>query len=74
MYINNFGVINFNEYVAEHSLANTLRKRATIHLVTTMLTTSKNVLFPGHNHLLTIGIDDLTLQLSPLRTIISIDG
>ena len=23
-----------------------------------MLTTSKNVLFPGHNHLLTLGTDD----------------
>ena len=36
----------------------TLRKKATIHQVTTMLATSKNVLFPGHNHLLTIGTDD----------------
>ena len=27
----------------------------TIHQVTTMLATSKNVLFPGHNHLLTTG-------------------
>ena len=26
-----------------------LREKATIHLVTTMLATSKNVLFPGHN-------------------------
>ena len=26
--------------------------------VTTMLATSKNVLFPGHNHLLNTGIDD----------------
>ena len=26
-----------------------------------MLATSKNVLFPGHNHLLTTGTDDLTL-------------
>ena len=32
---------------------------------TTMLATSKNVLFPGHNHLLTTGDDDLTLWLSP---------
>ena len=32
-------------------------KKATIHQVTTMLTTSKNVLFPGHNHLLTTGTD-----------------
>ena len=39
----------------------TLRKKATIHQVTTMLATSKNVLFPGHNHLLTTGPDDMTL-------------
>ena len=26
-----------------------------------MLATSKNVLFPGHNHLLTTGTDDSTL-------------
>ena len=37
------------------------RKKATIHQVTNMLSTSKNVLFPGHNHLLTISADDLTL-------------
>ena len=30
-----------------------------------MLATSKNVLFPGHNHLLTTGTDDPTLWLSP---------
>ena len=30
----------------------------------TMLSTSKNVLFPGHNHLLTSGADDPTLWLS----------
>ena len=36
-------------------------KKATIHQVTTMLATSKNALFPGHNHLLTIGADDPTL-------------
>ena len=30
-----------------------------------MLATSKNVLFPGHNHLLTTGPDDPTLWLSP---------
>ena len=35
----------------------------TIHLVqvTTMLATSKDVLFPGHSHLLTTGTDDPTL-------------
>ena len=35
-----------------------LLKEVTIHQVTIMLTTSKNVLFPGHNHLLTTGTDD----------------
>ena len=29
-------------------------QKATIHQVTTMLATSKNVLFPDHNHLLTM--------------------
>ena len=38
-------------------------QKATIHQVTTMLATSKNVLFPGHNHLLTTGTDDPTLWL-----------
>ena len=33
--------------------ASALRKKATIHQITTMLATSKNVLFPGHNLLLT---------------------
>ena len=39
----------------------TLSKKATIHQVTTMLATSKDVLFPGHNHLLTTGTDDPSL-------------
>ena len=38
-----------------------LRNEATIHQVTTMLANSKNVPFPGHNHLLTTGIDDTSL-------------
>ena len=38
-----------------------LRKKATVHQVTTMLATSKNILFPGHNHLLTTGTDDWAL-------------
>ena len=38
-----------------------LGKKSTIHQVTTMLATSKNVLFPGYNHLLTSGADDPTL-------------
>ena len=36
-------------------------KKALIHQLTTMLSTSKNVFFPGHNHLLTADADDLTL-------------
>ena len=39
----------------------TLGRKAAIHPVTTMLATSKNVLFPGHNHLLTTGADDPSL-------------
>ena len=42
----------------------TLCKKPIIHQVTDMLTTSKNVLFPGHNHLLTTGTDYPTLWLS----------
>ena len=38
----------------------TLYEKA-IHQVTTMTTTSKNVLFPGHNHLLTTSTDDPSL-------------
>ena len=36
----------------------------TICQVTTTLVTSENVLFPGHNHLLTTSTDDSTLWLS----------
>ena len=43
------------------SLLPALRKKATIHQVTTMLDASKNVIFPGHNHLLTTSTDDLAL-------------
>ena len=49
----------------ETDCMNMLRKKATIHQVTTMLATSKNVLIPGHIHLLTTGTDDPTLRLSP---------
>ena len=38
-----------------------VRKKAAIHKVTTMLVASENVLFPGLNHLLTTGTDDLSL-------------
>ena len=40
-----------------------LYQKATIHPLTTMLSTSKNVLFPGHNHLLTIAADDPSFKL-----------
>ena len=36
-------------------------QKATVHQLTTMLSTSKNVLFPGHNHLLTTGAGNLIL-------------
>ena len=41
----------------------TLRQKATIGQITTMQATSKNVLFAGHNHLLTTGTDDPSLWL-----------
>ena len=40
--------------------AQSLGKKATIRQLTTMLSTSKNGLFPGPNHLLTTGADDPT--------------
>ena len=49
-----------------------LGKKATIHQVTTMLATSKNVLFPGHNHLVTTGTDDP--WLAGARAIIKVPG
>ena len=36
-------------------------KKAIIHQVATMVATVKNVLFPGHNHLLTTRADDPAL-------------
>ena len=42
-----------------------LHKTATIHQVTIMLATYKNVLFLGPDQLLTTGADDPSLQLSP---------
>ena len=46
----------------------TLHKKATIHHVTTMLATSKNVLFPGHSHLLTTVLRTIHFKYHP-RTI-----
>ena len=37
-----------------------------------MLSTSKNVLFPGHNHLLTTGTDDPSLAVT--QVIIKVSG
>ena len=48
-----------------HKRSYTLGKKAAIHQVTTTLSTSKNILFPGHNHLLTTGTDDPSLWLLP---------
>ena len=50
--------------------------KATIHQLTTMQSTSKNVLFPGHNHRLTTGVDDTTLIIAraPARVIIKVSG
>ena len=60
------------------ALSYTLYKNATIHQVTTMLATSENVLFPGHSHLLTTGLDDQTDYCSsastPARVIIKVSG
>ena len=42
----------------------TLLKKATIHQVTTMLAISKNVLFPGHNQLLTTGTDVASMVIT----------
>ena len=42
------------KFIAQH-------KKATIHKRTTMVSTSKNVLFPDHNHLLITSAHDLTL-------------
>ena len=39
-----------NESFVDNFLQVTLCKKVTIHQVTTMLATSKNVLFQGHNH------------------------
>ena len=39
------------------------RKEAIIHQATIMLATSKNILFPGHNQLLTTGTDDFDSEI-----------
>ena len=59
-----FCIQKFFVHIYSLCYARTCEKN-TIHQVTTMLATSKNILFPDHNHLLTTGTDDLTLSLSP---------
>ena len=50
-----------------------LGKKNTIHQVTTMLATSKNVPFPGYNHLLTTSADDpITLIITLIGTLVII--
>ena len=53
--------ISNNNKFSYHHLS--LRKKATIHQVT-MIATSKNVPFPGHNHLLTTSTEDPTLIIA----------
>ena len=52
-------------YIASHCI-----KKPTIHQQTTMLATSKNVLFPGHNHLVLVtGHFDYRLSTSIYYTL-----
>ena len=45
-------LLSFSHFLIQHtSLTHSLGKKATIHQATTMLSTSKNALFPGHNDL-----------------------
>ena len=53
-------VIVYSSFLVLLLLHSQLRK-TTIHQVTTMLATSKHVLFPGHNYLLTTGTDNPSL-------------
>ena len=59
------------EYLCS-SHSQSLGKKATIHQLTIMLSTFKNDLFPGHNHLLTSGADDPSL--AGARVIIKVKG
>ena len=55
----------------------TLRKKATVHQVTTMLAISENVLFSGPNHLLTTGANDpihLIIACATAMVIIKVKG
>ena len=46
------------EYIIPYISRQLAKKKHYINLLTTMLATSKNVLFPGPTHLLPIGTDD----------------
>ena len=59
-------------YTALYDNAKLLRKKATVHQVTTMLATSKTVLFTGHNHLVTTDADDPSLASA--QAIIEVSG
>ena len=59
-------------YATQEQVVQPLRKKATIHQVTAMLATSKNVLFQGRNHLLTTDTDDPSL--AGARVIIKVSG
>ena len=56
-------VISIHAYIRKW--CDPLGKTAAIHQVTTMLATSKNVLIPGHSHLLTTGTDDTSVAGAP---------
>ena len=47
-------------------------QKATMHQASIMLATPKNVIFPGHNHLLTTSADDPSLTSA--RAIIKASG
>ena len=59
-------------YYSTNSKQQLLGNKATIHQVTTMLATSKNVLFPDHTYLLTTSAEDPSL--AGARVIINVSG
>ena len=67
---------NNNLSTIKQQMSNNTEQKATMQQVTTMIATSKNLLFPSHNHLLTTGADDPTLIISwaPTRVIIKVKG
>ena len=47
-----------HDKLTESCTSTTTQKTTNIHSVTAMPATSKNVIFPGHNRLLTTGTDN----------------